>query len=87
MPTLNESAVPGYIVTGFHLLLVPSATPSDIVSKLNAETLKTLGLPQVKERLATLGLEPARWFIGRMRETYSDRHRAVGAGGKGRRTR
>ena len=59
VPTLNESAVPGYIVTGFHLLLVPSATPSDIVAKLNAETLKTLGLPHVKERLATLGLEPA----------------------------
>jgi len=59
VPTLNESAVPGFIVTGFHLLLVPSATPSDIVTKLNAETLKALESAQVKERLSTLGLEGA----------------------------
>jgi tripartite-type tricarboxylate transporter receptor subunit TctC len=59
VPTLNESAVPGFIVTGFHLLLVPGATAPDIVAKLNAETLKALDSSQVKERLSTLGLEAA----------------------------
>jgi tripartite-type tricarboxylate transporter receptor subunit TctC len=59
VPTVHESAVPGFIVTGFHLLIVPGATPPDIVSKLNAETLKALEFPAVRERLITLGLEPA----------------------------
>jgi tripartite-type tricarboxylate transporter receptor subunit TctC len=59
VPTLHESAVPGFIVTGFHLLLVPGATPPEIVAKLNAETLKALESPAMKERLTTLGLEPA----------------------------
>jgi tripartite-type tricarboxylate transporter receptor subunit TctC len=59
VPTVHESAVPGFIVTGFHLLIVPGATPPEIVAKLNAETLKALESPAIKERLTTLGLEPA----------------------------
>jgi tripartite-type tricarboxylate transporter receptor subunit TctC len=59
VPTLDASAVPGFIVTGFHLLLVPAGTPTEIVSRLNAETLKALESPAVKERFGTLGLEPA----------------------------
>ena len=59
VPTLNESALPGYVVTGFHLLFVPAATPPEIVARLNAEVVKALELPATKERLASLGLEPA----------------------------
>jgi tripartite-type tricarboxylate transporter receptor subunit TctC len=59
VPTLDESALPGYVVTGFHLLLVPGATPAEIVTRLNAETLKALHLPATKERLVSLGLEAA----------------------------
>ena len=58
VPTLDESGVPGFVVTGFHLLLVPGATPSDIVAKLNAETVKALESPPVREKLAAFGFEP-----------------------------
>lgn len=58
VPTVHESAVPGFIVTGFHLLLVPGATPPEIVARLNSETLKALESAPVKERLASFGLEP-----------------------------
>ena len=47
------------MVTGFHLLLVPGATPADIVTKLNAEAVKALESPAVKEKLASFGLEAA----------------------------
>jgi tripartite-type tricarboxylate transporter receptor subunit TctC len=57
VPTLNESALPGYIVTGFHLLFVPGATPPDILARLNAESIKALQTPATRERLASLGLE------------------------------
>ena len=58
VPTLNESAVPGYIVTGFHLFLAPGATPAAIIGKLNAEAVKALAAAATKERLASLGLTP-----------------------------
>jgi len=59
VPTLNESAVPGFVVTGFFLLMAPAATPADIVARLNSETAKALESPAVRDRLANLGLEPA----------------------------
>jgi tripartite-type tricarboxylate transporter receptor subunit TctC len=58
VPTLDEGALPGYIVTGFHLLFVPGATPPDILARLNAEAVKALQMPATRERLASLGLEP-----------------------------
>lgn len=58
VPTLTESAVPGFVVTGFFLLMAPSGTPPEIISRLNAETVKALESAPVRERLATLGLEP-----------------------------
>jgi tripartite-type tricarboxylate transporter receptor subunit TctC len=59
VPTLTESGLPGYVVTGFHLLFVPGATPAEIVNRLNAEVAKALDTPAMRERLASLGLEPA----------------------------
>ena len=58
VPTLNEGALPGYIVTGFHLLFAPGATPPEILSRLNAEAVKAIQMPATRERLASLGLEP-----------------------------
>jgi tripartite-type tricarboxylate transporter receptor subunit TctC len=57
VPTLDESALPGYVVTGFHLLFVPGATPPDILARLNAESVKALQMAATRERLASLGLE------------------------------
>lgn len=58
VPTINEAAVKGFVVTGFYIMMAPAGTPRDIISKLNAESVKALQSPQFKERLATLGLEP-----------------------------
>lgn len=57
VPTLNESGVPGFVVTGFFILLVPAGTPAEVMAKLNAESAKALESQAVKERLAGLGLE------------------------------
>jgi tripartite-type tricarboxylate transporter receptor subunit TctC len=58
VPTLTESALPGYVVTGFHLLFAPGATPAEIVTRLNAESVRAIESAPVRERLAALGLEP-----------------------------
>jgi tripartite-type tricarboxylate transporter receptor subunit TctC len=41
------------------MLMVPGATRLKIVNRLNAETMKTLDSPSIREQLASLGLEPA----------------------------
>ena len=58
VPSFVESGVPRFVVAGFHLFLAPGGTPADIVNKLNAEAQKALDSAQIKERLASLGLEP-----------------------------
>jgi len=58
VPTINEGAVKGFVVTGFYIMMAPAGTPRDIIGKLNAESVKALQSPQFKERLAALGLEP-----------------------------
>ena len=57
IPTVSESGVPGFVVVGFFITLAPGGTPADIVAKLNAEAVKALQTPAMKERLAGLGLE------------------------------
>jgi tripartite-type tricarboxylate transporter receptor subunit TctC len=55
LPTLQESGVPEVDGTNWTALLAPKATPQAIVDKLNAEVVKILAMPDVKERLATGG--------------------------------
>lgn len=44
---------------GYTLLTVaPAGTPREIVARLNAEIVKAVRLPAVRERFATLGTEP-----------------------------
>jgi tripartite-type tricarboxylate transporter receptor subunit TctC len=38
-------------------VLVPAGTPPEIVTLLNREIVKAISLPEMKERLATLGFE------------------------------
>jgi len=58
LPTIAESGLPGYEVTGWFGILAPANTPRPVVDKLSAEISAILALPEVKERYAALGLQP-----------------------------
>lgn len=58
VPTVNESGVPGFVVTGFFILLAPAGIPAEIVARLNTESARALESAAMKERLSALGLEP-----------------------------
>ena len=58
VPTLAESALPGFEVGSWQGVFAPAGTPSAIVKRLNTEIVKILNLPDVKEKLAGLGAEP-----------------------------
>ena len=55
VPTMTEAGLPGYEATVWWGLLAPAQTPREVVARLNAETLKALADPGVRERLTALG--------------------------------
>jgi tripartite-type tricarboxylate transporter receptor subunit TctC len=57
-PTIAESGVPGYVVTGWQGLVAPAGLPAAIVERLNSEVVAILKEPPVVERLRALGNEP-----------------------------
>jgi tripartite-type tricarboxylate transporter receptor subunit TctC len=59
IPTLAESGLPGFEATSWFGLFAPANLPREVQMKINAETTRVLAMPDVKERLATLGLDPA----------------------------
>ena len=59
LPTVSESGLPGYVVTSYYGILLPAATPKDIVARLNAETVKAMAAPDIRERLSAEGADPA----------------------------
>ena len=58
VPTVDESGVPGFEVILWYVIFAPARTPPDIVARLNAEIVKALATPEVRERFAALGLTP-----------------------------
>jgi len=57
--TLSESGFPGFEVSGWFGWLAPAKTPRDVISRLNAEIVKVLNAPDIRERLLSQGTEPA----------------------------
>jgi tripartite-type tricarboxylate transporter receptor subunit TctC len=58
IPTVSESALPGYSITTWHGLIAPIATPRDIISRLSSETAKALESAEIKEKFLAQGAEP-----------------------------
>ena len=58
VPTLAEAGVPGYEMNPWFGLFAPAGTPPAIVARINADVMRTLARPDVRERLAGIGAEP-----------------------------
>ena len=67
VPTLAESGLPGYEVGSWQGVFAPAGTPPQIVKRLNAEMVKIVNMPDVKEKLTALGAEP----VGNTPEEFS----------------
>jgi tripartite-type tricarboxylate transporter receptor subunit TctC len=57
VPTVAES-LPGFEATTWFAMFAPANTPKPVIDRLNAEVLRVFKLPDVTERLKTLGLDP-----------------------------
>ncbi|MCD6061622.1 MAG: tctC [Moraxellaceae bacterium] len=57
IPTIAESGLPAFEATSWFALLASPGIPRDVQMRINAETLKVMAMPDVKEKLAGLGLD------------------------------
>ena len=59
IPTIAESGLPGFEATSWFALMAPANLPKDVLARINAETLRVMNLPDVREKMALLGLDLA----------------------------
>lgn len=57
LPTISESGVPGYDLSSWTGMLAPAGLPKNILARLNAELVKTVALPDVRDNLGKLGMD------------------------------
>ena len=72
IPTMIEAGLPGFEVSSGFGLLAAAGTPRNIISRLNAQAVKSLQVQEVRERLASQGAEP----VGNTPEQYDTYVRA-----------
>ena len=59
VPSLAEAGLPGYEIVSWQAVFAPAGTPQPIVQRLATEIGKIINEPDVKARLAGLGVEPS----------------------------
>jgi tripartite-type tricarboxylate transporter receptor subunit TctC len=57
LPTVAEAGLPGYQMSTWYGVFAPAGTPAAIVSRLHAEIAKVMQAPDVRERLAQIGVD------------------------------
>lgn len=85
LPTMIEAGVPGYEHLLWNAVLVPAATPKDAIARLDSELSKVVAAPDLRERFAAIGVEPAQKNAAQMAaylksdiDKYSKIVRAIG---------
>ena len=59
LPTVSELGFKGFDVSSWQGIVVPAATPKDVVDRLHRDTVKVLGSTEIKDQFAKHGAEPA----------------------------
>lgn len=71
VPSVSEAGVPGYEASSWYGMLAQSNTPQAIVARLSEHAMKALSDAQLKERLLSLGIEPATGGVEEFSAYYS----------------
>lgn len=67
VPTVAEAGFPGFEAVGWIGIAAPAKTPVPVLDRLNAEIVRIINTPEMKERLATLAFTP----VGDSREQFA----------------
>jgi tripartite-type tricarboxylate transporter receptor subunit TctC len=69
VPTIDESGVKGYEVSGWYGVLAPAALPADVLARLNTEINRGIRQPEVVKRLSAEGMDA----VGSTPEEFAQR--------------
>ncbi len=58
IPSIAEAGVPGYEAIEWNGVVVPTGTPPAVIARLHQAFAKSLAIPEVKERIVSLGADP-----------------------------
>ena len=58
VPTFGETVLPGFEMSAWQGVVVPTGTPQPVIQRLNEEIQKALRHPDVRAKLAVQGAEP-----------------------------
>jgi len=59
IPTLAETALPGFSYDTWSGILAPAKTPRAIINRLHDEIVRVLAMPEISEKMLSIGLKPA----------------------------
>lgn len=57
LPSMEEAGVPNFDLTSWNGVFAPAGTPAEVVNRLNAELVKMVARPDVKEKFAQIGFD------------------------------
>jgi tripartite-type tricarboxylate transporter receptor subunit TctC len=57
VPTVAEAGVPGFEAVSWGGVMAPAGTPQEVINRFNTEINRILKLPDVTEKLSSLGAE------------------------------
>jgi tripartite-type tricarboxylate transporter receptor subunit TctC len=57
LPTIDESGVPGYDVTGWFGILAPAQTPKPVLDRLSAKVHEAVADPRFRDKMTNVGLD------------------------------
>jgi tripartite-type tricarboxylate transporter receptor subunit TctC len=57
VPTVAESAVPGFETVQWQGIAAPAGTPPEVIKRIHTELVRIMGLPAVVERLNSIGMD------------------------------
>ena len=58
IPTIAESALPGYRAVTWYAMVAPSHTPAPLADRINRDVVEILGRPDVNEKVHGIQMEP-----------------------------
>jgi tripartite-type tricarboxylate transporter receptor subunit TctC len=58
VPTFTEAGLPGFSLRPWQGVLAPARTPRPIIDRLSGEIARIVALPEIRERLVSLGMQP-----------------------------
>ncbi|MCW5575543.1 MAG: tripartite tricarboxylate transporter substrate binding protein [Burkholderiales bacterium] len=68
IPTVAESGVPGFDMSGWYGALAPRGVPAPVVDRINKEAVKAISSPDMRELLIGMGLNP----VGNTPKEYAE---------------